>query len=661
MRIPSQQLFEKGQFSMINEMSRESSLRTIWTTEIQSTVSCSPHRPNLFLSENSERRPSIVPDTIHKHIKKFTPPMPKGETSVRYYANSIEQNILIAGLHRYFSLPERSQNRNRIAKDVSQYLRFFSPHWSHRAVRLWFNNNKHTYFESELETRSMAAPSPAQTSQAPVQDPAPEAGSPPAGIPAPEVVSPPAPKVQECPPFPRLATSPPQAEFQSLSPISFWNRPVGSEQSIDQAYARAAALLAEVRRTKEDDDGYPKLIEDFDIECGELFGRFGSIQADRVDPTERFCRGPTRREASQFDFPLLDSLPESGSNGDILDFSIRSSSFGQHLYAGDSGKWYGETKSIWQTRTYTDTNLAYFEGTALTGSLAAVTYVPFGGTQRTLSVVQYNEEDATWMTQALPVRTPVESMAIDSQFAYMLTGDRLYRAPIARDGACESAQIPPSASGKMTVAFADGAVAGFRSSSQLLYLTPSLEVRPISTTYRGVMCLAPIEDHLLCGVLASGVVRLITTDGCEIRGFVGHAAPVLQVAKLSEQTFASSADDATVRVWDVRDRSPIVSVATGGTTAVNVTGSTDYLISALRNRAVHVFDLRNAGGKPVLAITTQDYEATNLQYNEHNDTMALFGVFEKEAARDSMLFIDNEGQNRQRIFRIYRGFVGTER
>lgn len=65
--------------------------------------------------------------------------------AARYYASPQEQKILVQGLLRYFSLPERSQNRNKIVKEVASYLSMLSPHWSHRAVRLWFNNNRHTY------------------------------------------------------------------------------------------------------------------------------------------------------------------------------------------------------------------------------------------------------------------------------------------------------------------------------------------------------------------------------------------------------------------------------------------------------------------------------------------------------------------------------------
>jgi hypothetical protein len=40
--------------------------------------------------------------------------------------------------------------------------------------------------------------------------------------------------------------------------------------------------------------------------------------------------------------------------------------------------------------------------------------------------------------------------------------------------------------------------------------------------------------------------------------------------------------------------------------------------------------------------------------------MAMFAIVEKEAARDSMMFVTNDGQTRQRIFRAYHGFIGAK-
>jgi hypothetical protein len=63
----------------------------------------------------------------------------------RYYPSHAEHQILIHSVKQYFSKPERSFDRNRIATDVAAQLASFSSHWTHRTVRLWFNNNRHAY------------------------------------------------------------------------------------------------------------------------------------------------------------------------------------------------------------------------------------------------------------------------------------------------------------------------------------------------------------------------------------------------------------------------------------------------------------------------------------------------------------------------------------
>ncbi|OHT10569.1 hypothetical protein TRFO_20059 [Tritrichomonas foetus] len=63
----------------------------------------------------------------------------------RYYPSPMEQSILVQSVGNYFSKPERSVERNKIAAEVSAALMKINNHWTHRAVRLWFNNNKHTY------------------------------------------------------------------------------------------------------------------------------------------------------------------------------------------------------------------------------------------------------------------------------------------------------------------------------------------------------------------------------------------------------------------------------------------------------------------------------------------------------------------------------------
>jgi hypothetical protein len=62
----------------------------------------------------------------------------------------------------------------------------------------------------------------------------------------------------------------------------------------------------------------------------------------------------------------------------------------------------------------------------------------------------------------------------------------------------------------------------------------------------------------------------------------------------------------------------------------------------------------------VLGVQTQDYVAVAMKFDERKDFLALFGVVEKETTQNSMVFVDNDGQSRQRIFRRYKNFIGEE-
>lgn len=64
----------------------------------------------------------------------------------RYFPTAVEQFILIQHMGKYFSYPERSPDRNKVAEEVASILNPISGHWTHRSVRLWFNNNRNSSF-----------------------------------------------------------------------------------------------------------------------------------------------------------------------------------------------------------------------------------------------------------------------------------------------------------------------------------------------------------------------------------------------------------------------------------------------------------------------------------------------------------------------------------
>ena len=67
----------------------------------------------------------------------------------RYFPGQKEQDILIGSIEKYFSFPERSEQRAQIVQQITAELLKISSRWNNRAVRLWFNNNKRSFLKQE--------------------------------------------------------------------------------------------------------------------------------------------------------------------------------------------------------------------------------------------------------------------------------------------------------------------------------------------------------------------------------------------------------------------------------------------------------------------------------------------------------------------------------
>jgi WD40 repeat protein len=310
---------------------------------------------------------------------------------------------------------------------------------------------------------------------------------------------------------------------------------------------------------------------------------------------------------------------------------------------------------FWKIRPYTDLKLAPFESVALTPSVVAITTFQHRTSMRTLSVCRY-AESSPWTTTTLPIPATVEAMAVDPQFAYLLTAQRLYRTDLFGNGESEIATIGVKSKGGSLEPFMGGVVAASRFAPLMISVSASLEVRRIMTSYTGVTCMAAIDDRLFLGVADSGVTRLIAPDGTEIRTFIGHTASVARVLRIGTEVLASAGRDAVVRVWDVRDRFPVISIGVNGVPIASIAGSEEHLIVGLHNKAVNVFDLRNAPGRAVLGVGTPDFDPVSLCYSQCNDSLAMFGA-ESGGYRDAA--VDRNPEGRKKIFRMYRGFLGV--
>lgn len=320
----------------------------------------------------------------------------------------------------------------------------------------------------------------------------------------------------------------------------------------------------------------------------------------------------------------------------------------------------------------------------------------------------------SWKTVLVDCHLVVESMVVDDDSAWLLTNREIIHSSLfqsqstAEDGYCASNRIElPHIGGSRFVSFIGnrndiegyGVVACFSSSSDLLFVNSSndQEFQRSQTCCSGISCIAPLSNDLIaCGVPLNGTVVLVNKNGDEVRSFVGHCGEVLGVYPLfsscedyETNLFASRADDNTVRVWDIRERVPLFQITTSLAMTsssssssqssfvntpnldktsssnqqisycsfLNVDGNDQYLMFGLHHQ-IGVIDIRKDFAKPILGVTTDDYDPVSLHFNQELNTVGMFGEVENVASRDSMLFVGNDGQSRKRIFRTYNNFIG---
>jgi hypothetical protein len=553
------------------------------------------------------------------------------DSSSRYHPTTVETQILIQGLQRYFALPERSRTRNIVASEVSHHLRCLSPHWSHRAVRLWFNNNKHNYLQPTNPQLSPSLPR--------IEPPTAPVLIPPAPAPVRLGQSSSIGSFVVIPPFePRVPQPPP---FQQLEPVSFGNPP-----AMDSSASQISSLLELITQTPESAPGYLSLVLDFDTICADVHSARGDVDAQQYDTKSFFLDCPSKLESA--DIPARQDS-ELRSLSPIRDLPLRSLSYKTPAPPPQPNG------GFWRRRALRQTQIRNFEHSALTDNIAVFAHLGAVGSLREISLTRYLSPNSSWRTYPVGVTQAIKSVAIDSNCAYLLTPDSICRTDIVEHGRTDIFSIQGYPGRGFLATVHGGVVAGFEGSGKMFTLSSSGAIEPFETPYRSLSCVASFGDFLLCGVSGSSVIRMMSPTAKESHVFVGHCGPVSGLTTLGERKFASSGRDATVRVWDVRYRFPVFSVATHGIPISGITGTSDFLICALENATLNVFDLRNPAGKAVMGVDTEDYGLFNLAFNQSDDALAAFGVQTTDSATPGGSSGAQEGN--QGIFRVYPGFL----
>lgn len=778
--------------------------------------------------------------------------------AARYYASPQEQKILVHGLIRYFSLPERSQNRNKIVKEVASYLSMLSPHWSHRAVRLWFNNNRHTYLPVMNEQRQAHQNATNQTGNQEFQrmndkiSPIPSMNSnlnlnqnpgsslnmnmtnamPP--FQQQGMIQPSMPidakgslnqqnlqmfpikntenmqatnffnpaqmgqnlqiQQQQTAPFtnqffsnsggfmpqfqfgmqqsmhPSIQVNTPiqfnqQAQFsqpqtmakpfsspqmkisqnaakikssmqqsmqtqnpqklqQTIKPTiknpsinfspnpeqkaassvsdsnsqngndffqikspsilssngsgfsnfgssnqgQFYFQPQKQQLMNEQSYISISAMLNEIRKLsqdekKMDDPRLSQLISEFDRKCMQVAAQFGPIQPEKIEPMVDYVtfKFPSPAEDSNLG---VNVFPYSTSANDFSEISDHSITFGGQ----ETNVWDQLTpNSIWQQRPFIDETLTYFENCLLTDDYFAYTSLQLGSTQRTLSLKKYRQNNQL-NSFKIETESQIDSFCINSDVSFLLSKKNVIKialleskpqVTISLDSIMKGSSLSVS-EGLINPFGENSAIISFSNVPTIFFINKDASLSYTTTDFSGFINISSFgvnNDAILVCPSNSPTIRLISPDGREISSFVGHLGQVMNVEPIADDLFASCSEDKTVRIWDYRSPRMITTITTPNVSTLCMTGSRNFVICGFSNKNITVTDLRREHGKPLLGVSTQDYNAIMLKYHPDDDSLMMFGQIEKDTTKDSMIFVDHDGHSRKSILRHYSNFA----
>ena len=533
----------------------------------------------------------------------------------RYYPTPVEQSILIQNVHAYFQKPERSVERNQIAESVASQLQKFSPHWTHRAVRLWFNNNKHAYMTDAAASADQGVPPPqprrptvkfGDVMPGPVRMPMPN---------PPQMMA-------QLMPQP-VAVAPPVSQLAGT-----WE-PADLEKELDRVMERASKCSPQE---------LPHLALHFDGVCEKIKEKGPALSHAYANHKVAF---PMRPDVSPF-------LEHSDSEGLFIS---RPQSVG-----------------LWQDRMATDTKIAAFDATYIDENGAA--FVHAGVTpERSIS---YAFADAqkfgeVWTTQKIPaMRERMDHVVLDKKHmcAWMVSSDHVHRVELNGHEAkahTQDLKLGPSYYAACPVVLKDSLVMGYSNASDLYFIDRRMHVKSVRTTYireSGFSCLMPVDDNLLVGMNRSSVIRLLNVNGYEEQSFIGHTDTPIAFARISSRTFVSASDDRSAKIWDLRTNTPITHITMNNQSITALCASTNYVMLSCSDRSVCAIDIRQ-DPRALLGVSMDEYGTSNMYYNEAEDTLCLFDMATKEGTNDSLLFIDGQGSSSKYIFRKYTRFLRT--
>lgn len=494
----------------------------------------------------------------------------KPQNDIRRYHPSIpEQSILAPNLKKYFSYPERSPDRGRIASEVSAQLREYSNHWTNRAVRLWFNNNRHTITDQNQdktcemdETQDEVVPSRKEGSFVSLH-----------------LVNQNTSKISPMFMIEGYETLP------ALSP-----KKIGQESSASVS-EQIQKLEDEIIWLNTGDQKLETFCTNYDQICSSIPEIIPSIVTSNM-----------------VKFPPITGSPSPISIMDLMN---------KH----DPDSTGTDKSSIWGQKNFVIHQIEKFERSRIIDGFAG--YVKSPLPHRSFLYTEHPEFNVSWREIPISLKKESTDLLLHKDGAYIISpSELLYRS---YDPSKEEVILDLPHQDCVTIdKFSNGVIIGSKSSNDLLFVdnefSTNFQTLPIDG---GVICSRVSNDSLYCAIDDSTIMREFSLDGRLNRVFVGHRSKVNCLHILSDNVILSAAADG-LKIWDSREKRSIAALIAENATPLCIGGCGGYAIAGFSDRRIRCLDIRHKQAKPAAGAYLKFLSPVSVNYNPTLDTLALF-------------------------------------
>jgi len=490
----------------------------------------------------------------------------------RYHPSISEQSILLPSLKRYFSYPERSPDRSRIANEVVGLLQQYSSHWNQRAVRLWFNNNRKFIYDTQVSGNSSADFSKGESQENANTD---------------VLIACDGKKVL-FPSIKKMEQTVSEDVADNLTPESVIDKNGGDPMMLQKLEDEAIWLAV-------NDNRLPQIIDHYDRIC------FNSTNQALYLPV---------KSSNCIDFPVSPQL-----HVDVIS-----------LVGLMNNKVISSSPKIWRKKEISQRRIDNLEVQSIENGYAS--YISGTPDGHTISYCRDPEFSNNWKSFNLEgVKNPF-SMLISGKkgIIYSQCDEDLVIHNMENDIMTRHS-LPDIKCSKSCMMESNNVLfMGFdKTTNPCIYHQG--EIKQLSLELpsdMGINSMAYLSDGLVSALSQSTVLRMNSLDGRSIRAFIGHRGTVTSLCQLNESQFISASLDRSIRLWDVREPRPIATITSLSSNPISISGSSSYIVSGHEDSSVHVIDIRHKKFKPALGFTTKGMMPIAISINQSLDALAGF-------------------------------------